>query len=231
MSVTKMPDGTYQIEIDIWGDEINDLTCLFQPLITQARIYSALKSFFKKSLMEAPTLANLKGIEIEDAIEQLRLARQLNIQKSAAYAHKLFDSQLEQTLSNAVRDLAYQVIEQTINDLKEEISVSPALEIEERLKTVKSILKRRDRVKLNLPKLGRRPGSKKQNTKYSERELYSRLKKHLQYWDFNGDKITQGKAAKALGLGYAKALQRLLVSFGEKRNWRELVEALLAEAK
>jgi hypothetical protein len=231
MPVTKTDDGKYRIEVDIWGHGYFDLICEFEPLSTQARIYSALASFFDNSQVRIHSLTNLKRIKIDGASKRLREAREPKIQKTFEHAQKILENALEQTLSKAVREFVYSLIERTVKELKNEVSVSPVSQVERRLKSVEVKFKKRDRKNLELPKLGRKPGSKKHEKKYSNKELYKALRAYIHRCDLSGERITKDNAAKALRLGYAKKLQRLLDDFGEERNWRDLVESIRTETK
>lgn len=98
------------------------------------------------------------------------------------------------------------------------------------MKLRSSKLSKEDKKKLGIKTAGRPKGSKSLNTKYSKSELDSKLSAFIRaYYEREGNKPTQEITARALGLKYAKKLQRLLDHFDEKRDWPSLVEEMLGE--
>jgi hypothetical protein len=102
------------------------------------------------------------------------------------------------------------------------------VDFKEKLKSEKSRLSRSDKARLGIAEPGRPAGSKSKKKKYGRQQLYAALKKILWNSASAGElmKMTQKKAAEALGLGHAKNLQRMLRDFGETRSWRELRKEL-----
>ena len=79
---------------------------------------------------------------------------------------------------------------------------------------------------------GRPKGSKNQKVKYSKAELAFKVSEFINsYFELEGKEPTQEEAALALGLRYGKKLYRLLKGYGETRDWRAIVEDVLAQAK
>lgn len=77
-------------------------------------------------------------------------------------------------------------------------------------------------------KSGRRKGTKADaHIKYSKAELYEKLDNLIKYFELQGNALTQAQAAKTLGLGYEKNLQRMRRHYDDKRHWKTLVNEVL----
>lgn len=76
---------------------------------------------------------------------------------------------------------------------------------------------------------GGRPKGRKSDThiKHSQAELYKKLDSFIRYSESQGHKLTQAQAAKYLGLGYEKALQRMRRRYSDRRDWKTLVDDVL----
>lgn len=95
-------------------------------------------------------------------------------------------------------------------------------------KELKHKLSKKVRKRLGIKSIGRPEGSKTQGIKYSKKNLEDTLTRFINnYFYQEGKSPTQEEAAKALDLGYAKALQRLRKRYGDTRDWQTLVRDIL----
>ncbi|MDT5158592.1 MAG: hypothetical protein QOH51_2949 [Acidobacteriota bacterium] len=159
----------------------------------------------------------------EETIALLKLARMHNAAK------RMFVSEFDVKKRSAEKGIPFvQARRELLGESKRERGAL----VNKSLKLLAPLLSKEARQQLGIKGVGRPVGSKSLNIKYSHSELYLKLAAFIKAYYAQEDKEpTQDKAAKALGLKYAKKLQRLLGSFGETRDWRELVETLLAEGK
>jgi hypothetical protein len=113
-------------------------------------------------------------------------------------------------------------------ELRSEAKTSQKESIGDFRKRMKPHLSKNVRAKLGFKDAGRPSGSKSKNVKYSKAELNTKLENFItSYFNEQGEEPTQQEASKALKLGYAKALQWLRQSYGDKRDWRILVREVL----
>jgi hypothetical protein len=159
----------------------------------------------------------------EETIALLKLARIYNAAK------RMFASEFDVKKLSAEKGIPFhQARRELLNKSKRE----RAALVNESLKLLAPSLSKEAKQQLGIRGAGRPLGSKGSSTKYSKSELYSKLAAFIKaYYEQEDREPTQDIAAKALGLNYAKKLQRLLHNYGEARDWRELIEVLLAEAK
>lgn len=100
------------------------------------------------------------------------------------------------------------------------------------LKHITPELSKNAREKFGIKSAGRPKGSKKLEVKYSKQVLAFKMSEFINsYFEQEGKEPTQDEAAKALGLGYAKKLYRLLRDYGETRKWTVIVDEVLAKSE